>query len=159
MKQIPEVEAMLMTDIIGKKRDGGELSREEIEFFIKGVVDGSIPDYQTSGAADGDSLARYDPPRDAGPHAGDDELGRDAGFELHHGREGRQALHRRRRRQDLAGAAADGGGPGHTHGQNVRPRPRPHRRHAGQAGELPRLFERADGRAVPAARCRLWASP
>lgn len=39
---------MLMTDIIGKKRDGGELSREEIEFFIKGVVDGSIPDYQTS---------------------------------------------------------------------------------------------------------------
>ncbi len=39
---------MLMTDIIGKKRDGGALSREEIEFFIKGVVDGSIPDYQTS---------------------------------------------------------------------------------------------------------------
>ena len=39
---------MLMTDIIAKKRDGGELSTEEIEFFIKGVTDGSIPDYQTS---------------------------------------------------------------------------------------------------------------
>ena len=39
---------MLMTDIIGKKRDGGELSAEEIRFFIDGVTDGSIPDYQTS---------------------------------------------------------------------------------------------------------------
>ena len=39
---------MRMYDIIKKKRDGGELSRDEIEFFIKGYVDGSIPDYQAS---------------------------------------------------------------------------------------------------------------
>lgn len=39
---------MRMYDIIQKKRDGGELSRAELEFFIKGVTDGSIPDYQTS---------------------------------------------------------------------------------------------------------------
>lgn len=39
---------MRMYDIIKKKRDGGELSREEIEFFIKGYVDGTIPDYQAS---------------------------------------------------------------------------------------------------------------
>ncbi len=39
---------MRMYDIIKKKRDGGELSREEIEFFITGYVDGSIPDYQAS---------------------------------------------------------------------------------------------------------------
>lgn len=39
---------MRMVDIIEKKRDGSKLSREEIEFFVKGVVDGSIPDYQTS---------------------------------------------------------------------------------------------------------------
>ncbi len=39
---------MRMYDIIKKKRDGGELSQEEIEFFIKGYVDGSIPDYQAS---------------------------------------------------------------------------------------------------------------
>ena len=39
---------MLMTDIIAKKRDGGALSTEEIKFFTKGVVDGSIPDYQTA---------------------------------------------------------------------------------------------------------------
>jgi pyrimidine-nucleoside phosphorylase len=35
-------------DIIRKKRDGGELSREEIEFFIRGVTDGSVADYQST---------------------------------------------------------------------------------------------------------------
>ncbi len=39
---------MRMYDIIKKKRDGGELSTEEIAFFIRGVTDGSIPDYQIS---------------------------------------------------------------------------------------------------------------
>ncbi len=39
---------MRMYDIIKKKRDGGELSAEEIRFFIAGVTDGSIPDYQIS---------------------------------------------------------------------------------------------------------------
>ena len=37
-----------MVDIITKKRDGHELSDEEISFFIKGYVDGKIPDYQVS---------------------------------------------------------------------------------------------------------------
>lgn len=37
---------MRMFDIIKKKRDGGELSTAEINFFIGGVTDGSIPDYQ-----------------------------------------------------------------------------------------------------------------
>lgn len=39
---------MVMSDIIVKKREGEELSREEIEFFIDGYVNGSIPDYQAS---------------------------------------------------------------------------------------------------------------
>ncbi len=39
---------MKMQNIIGKKRDGGELSRQEIEFLIRGITDGSIPDYQIS---------------------------------------------------------------------------------------------------------------
>lgn len=39
---------MRMFDIIKKKRGGGELSTEEIRFFIDGVTNGSIPDYQTS---------------------------------------------------------------------------------------------------------------
>lgn len=39
---------MLMVDIIRKKRDGGKLSKEEIDFFINGYVKGDIPDYQIS---------------------------------------------------------------------------------------------------------------
>jgi len=39
---------MRAVDIIVKKRDGKELSREEIEFFIEGYVNGEIPDYQAA---------------------------------------------------------------------------------------------------------------
>lgn len=39
---------MRMYDIIAKKRDGKELNREEIEFFIDGYTNGDIPDYQAS---------------------------------------------------------------------------------------------------------------
>lgn len=37
-----------MYDIIVKKRDGGELTKEEIEFFVEGYTKGEIPDYQAS---------------------------------------------------------------------------------------------------------------
>lgn len=39
---------MNIKSILTKKRDGGRLSREEIRFFVRGYVDGSIPDYQAS---------------------------------------------------------------------------------------------------------------
>ncbi len=39
---------MRMYDIIRKKRDGGELSRAEIDFFVGGYTSGVIPDYQAS---------------------------------------------------------------------------------------------------------------
>ena len=39
---------MRMYDIIEKKREGEALSREEIAYFVSGVVSGEIPDYQTS---------------------------------------------------------------------------------------------------------------
>lgn len=42
---------MRMYDIIHKKREGGELSSEEIEFFVKGYTEGIIPDYQASALA------------------------------------------------------------------------------------------------------------
>ena len=35
-------------DIIRRKRDGAELSREEISFFINGVTRNEIADYQVS---------------------------------------------------------------------------------------------------------------
>ena len=37
-----------MTDIIAKKRDRKELTKQEIDFFVSGVTDNSIPDYQIS---------------------------------------------------------------------------------------------------------------
>lgn len=39
---------MRMVDLIEKKRDGQELSSEEIKFIINGYTEGSIPDYQVS---------------------------------------------------------------------------------------------------------------
>ncbi len=39
---------MRMYDIIECKRDNAELTKEQIGFFVRGVTDGSIPDYQTS---------------------------------------------------------------------------------------------------------------
>lgn len=39
---------MRMVDVIDKKRQGGELSVEEIQFFVDGVVQNTIPDYQIS---------------------------------------------------------------------------------------------------------------
>jgi len=39
---------MLITEIIEKKKQGISLAREEIDFFINGYVDGTIPDYQIS---------------------------------------------------------------------------------------------------------------
>jgi pyrimidine-nucleoside phosphorylase len=39
---------MRIYDIIKKKRDGHSLSKEEIDFFVKGYTVGDIPDYQMS---------------------------------------------------------------------------------------------------------------
>ncbi|MEE8568258.1 MAG: thymidine phosphorylase, partial [Anaerolineales bacterium] len=39
---------MRAVNIIIKKRDGGELSREEIAFFLEGFTRGEIPDYQAA---------------------------------------------------------------------------------------------------------------
>ena len=39
---------MRMYDIIMKKRNGGELSKEELRFFIENYTKGEIPDYQVS---------------------------------------------------------------------------------------------------------------
>ncbi|ALS22754.1 pyrimidine-nucleoside phosphorylase [Paenibacillus naphthalenovorans] len=39
---------MRTVDIIHKKRDGGELTKEELDFLIEGYTRGDIPDYQLS---------------------------------------------------------------------------------------------------------------
>ena len=43
--------SMRMVDIIIKKRDKGELSEAELDFFIQGYTKGDIPDYQASALA------------------------------------------------------------------------------------------------------------
>lgn len=40
--------SMRMYDIIAKKRDGGALTQEEINFFVEGYTSGEIADYQAS---------------------------------------------------------------------------------------------------------------
>lgn len=42
---------MRMVDLIAKKRDGHALSKEEIDFIIRGYTNGDIPDYQMSALA------------------------------------------------------------------------------------------------------------
>lgn len=39
---------MRAVDLIAKKRDGFELSRDEINFFVQGLTSGEIPDYQVA---------------------------------------------------------------------------------------------------------------
>src|SRR5688500_11805631 len=39
---------MRFVDVIARKRDGQPLSRAEIDLFVGGVTDGTIPDYQAS---------------------------------------------------------------------------------------------------------------
>jgi pyrimidine-nucleoside phosphorylase len=43
-----EGDYMNMNDIIYKKREGGKLTKEEIEYFVNGYTEGNIPDYQIS---------------------------------------------------------------------------------------------------------------
>jgi len=42
---------MRMVDLIAKKRDGKELTTEEIQFIVEGYTKGEIPDYQVSALA------------------------------------------------------------------------------------------------------------
>jgi pyrimidine-nucleoside phosphorylase len=42
------VQTFRAVDVIRKKRDGGELSRDEIEFLVNAYTRGDIPDYQVS---------------------------------------------------------------------------------------------------------------
>src|SRR6476660_6313324 len=39
---------MRAVDLIRTKRDGGQLDRAALEWFVAGVTDGTLPDYQTS---------------------------------------------------------------------------------------------------------------
>lgn len=52
---------MNMVEIIEKKKLAQALTREEIEWFVRGAADGSIPDYQLAALPDGHSSQRHEP--------------------------------------------------------------------------------------------------
>ena len=62
---------MRAIDIIVKKRDGLELNKAEIEFFINGYTQGDIPDYQASAWAMAVLLRGDDGGGDYEPDPGD----------------------------------------------------------------------------------------
>ena len=54
---------MRTVDLIHRKRDGEELSPDEIGFLINGYTSGQIPDYQMSAFLMADLLLRHVGPR------------------------------------------------------------------------------------------------
>ena len=43
--------SLRVVDVIRRKRDGGELTREEISYLVSAYTDGAIPDYPCSAVA------------------------------------------------------------------------------------------------------------
>ena len=101
---------MRMYDIIHKKREGGELTREELRFFVLGFTRGEIPDYQASallmaiffqGMSREETadltleMARSGDQVDLSPIPGA-KVDKHSGSEGHPRRQGRQTFHRRR---------------------------------------------------------------
>ena len=62
---------MRMVDVIEKKRDGHELTKEEIAFVINGFTEGTIPDYQNVRIPNGCLFSRDDSGRNSRIYHGD----------------------------------------------------------------------------------------
>ncbi len=58
---IPERSPMLFVELIRKKRDGGELSRDEIEFIVSGYTRGATSRLSGRRVLDGRIPARAEP--------------------------------------------------------------------------------------------------
>ena len=89
---------MRSQDVIRRKRDGGELSRDEIAFFVRGVSRGEVADYQASALLMAIFLNGM---TEAEQHALTEEMlgsGERSGFLRHRATQGRQAFDGRRRR-------------------------------------------------------------
>ena len=115
------------------------------------------------GARDGDPAQRHEPHRDRPLDRGDDRLRRADGLLHAVAPDRRQALDRRRRRQDHAPARPAGRGVRRRRAAALRPRPGPHRRHARQARVDPGLArgaeQRGDVRASSRTSARSSARP
>ena len=126
-------------EVISAKRDKGALSDSQIDWVIDAYTRGRRRRRADVGAGDGDPAQRHGPARDRALDGGDDRVGGADGLLVALAADGRQALDRRRRRQDHAAARAAGGRVRGRRTPAERTRPRPHRRHPRQAGVDPRL--------------------
>ena len=137
--------AMLTAELIRRKRDGGELSAEEIEQLVFGIADGSVTDAQVGALAMAIVWRGMTPVERVALTGAMMRSGDRAGLERRRaGRPGaRQALDRRRRRQGQPAARADPRRVWRVRADDLGPRPRAHGRHARQARVDPGLRRRA----------------
>ncbi len=101
---------MRAVDLIRLKRDGGTLDRAAIEYFVSGVTDGSLPDYQASAMLMAILLRGMTPEETAALTDAMVRSGVRVTYPDVAGHPRRQAQHGRGRRQDLARAGAAGRG-------------------------------------------------
>ena len=132
-----------------KEKTGSDSHAGGTAFHRPGLHGGGYPGLPDVRAADGHLFPRHDAGGNSAAYHGNGALRRRGRSFAARRAHCRQALDRRRRRQDLACALPDGGGMRRQNGENVRPRSRAHRRHDRQARILPRLLHRHDARKIP----------
>ena len=140
-------------DVLRTKRDGGQLSAEQIRWVIDAYTRGAVPDEQMSALLMAVFFRGMSPDELAVWTAGDDRLRRAQGPVVARPADRRQALDRRGRRQDHPAAGAAGRRLRGRGAAAVRPRAGPHRRHAGQAGVDPGLAGRRARGGLPRGSC------
>ena len=135
-------EAFAAVDVIAAKRDGGELSDDHIDWVVDAYTRGAVADEQMSALAMAILLNGMSRREIARWTAAMIASGERMDFSGARRPDVRQALDRRRRRQDHAAARTARRGLRGRRPAAVRPRPRPHRRHPRQARVDPGLAGR-----------------
>ncbi len=137
---------MIPQELIRRKRDGGRLDDDELEFIVARDRRRRADRRPGRRVRDGGLLPRPRRRRARRADRRDDALGQRA--RVGRRTRARQALDRRRRRQGLAAARADRRRLRRQGADDLRPRARPHRRDARQARLDPGLRDRARPRAA-----------
>ena len=136
-------ERLRRREVIAAKRDRHELSDAADRLGRRRLHARRRRRRADVGARDGDPAQRHGPPRDRPLDRRDDRQRRADGLLVAVVADRRQALDRRRRRQDHPAARTARRGVRRRGAAAVRPRAGPHRRHARQARGHPRLARRA----------------